>query len=187
MSVRPCVRVILTFLQHALRYQFETWYIHAVGGTTCRVELHHNWVTLTYFTANNKSKSFICIHGFKKSYRGLRFGTHTNIVSVLIPTGFRHGCAIFLPSGGQEHLKGGVLLEFPHITGVSIVYSTVCSGANQRKHQSSTSLTFMGGGGGGGGGGMHQWPMNSPHKGPVTRKLFPFDDFIMPLRSPDSF
>ena len=24
-----------------------------------------------------------------------------------------------------------------------------------------------------------RWPVNSPHKGPVTRKMFPFDDFIM--------
>ena len=37
MYVRPSVRVFRTFLQHALRYQFETWYIHSVGGTTCRV------------------------------------------------------------------------------------------------------------------------------------------------------
>ena len=36
-SVRPSVRVFRTFLQHALRYQFETWYIHSVGSTTCRV------------------------------------------------------------------------------------------------------------------------------------------------------
>ena len=36
-SVRPSVRVFRTFLQHALRYQCETWYIHSVGGTTCRV------------------------------------------------------------------------------------------------------------------------------------------------------
>ena len=38
-SVRPSVRVFRTFLQHALRYQFETWYIHSVGGTTCRVRV----------------------------------------------------------------------------------------------------------------------------------------------------
>ena len=31
------------------------------------------------------------------------------------------------------------------ITGVSIVYSTVCTGADQRKHQSSVSLAFVGG------------------------------------------
>ena len=57
------------------------------------------------------------------------------------------------------------------ITGVSIVYSTVCSGADQRKRQSSASLAFVWG--------IHRWPVNSPHKGPVMRKMFPFDDFIM--------
>ena len=59
------------------------------------------------------------------------------------------------------------------ITGVSIIYSTICSGADQRKHQSSASLVFVRG--------IHWWPLNSPHKGPVTRKIFPFDDVIMSL------
>ena len=27
-----------------------------------------------------------------------------------------------------------------------------------------------------------RWPLNSPHKGPVTRKMFPFDDAIMDWR-----
>ena len=27
--------------------------------------------------------------------------------------------------------------------------------------------------------GIHRWPLNSPHKGPVTRKTFPFHDVIM--------
>ena len=27
--------------------------------------------------------------------------------------------------------------------------------------------------------GIHQWPVNSSHKGPVTRKKLPFDDVIM--------
>ena len=57
------------------------------------------------------------------------------------------------------------------ITGVSIVYSTVCPGANQTKHQSYASLAFVRG--------IHRWPVNSPHKGPVTRKMFPFDFVIM--------
>ena len=56
------------------------------------------------------------------------------------------------------------------ITGLTIVYSTVYS--DQRKHhQSSASLAFVWG--------IHRWPVNSPHKGPVTRKMFPFDDVIM--------
>ena len=59
----------------------------------------------------------------------------------------------------------------PQLTGVSIVYSTICFGAHQIKHQSTASLAFMKG--------IHRWPVNSPHKGPVTRKLFPFDDVIM--------
>ena len=57
------------------------------------------------------------------------------------------------------------------ITSISIVYSTVCSSADQRKYQSSASLAFVRG--------IHRWPVNSPPKGPVTRKMFPFDDVIM--------
>ena len=57
------------------------------------------------------------------------------------------------------------------ITGVSIVYLTVCSGADQRKHQSAASLASVRG--------IHRWPVTSPHKGPVTRKMFPFDDVIV--------
>ena len=56
------------------------------------------------------------------------------------------------------------------ITSLTSVYTTVYSGADQRKHQSSTSLAFLIG--------MHRWPVNSPHKGPVTRKMFPFDDVV---------
>ena len=43
------------------------------------------------------------------------------------------------------------------ITSLSIVYSTVYSGAYQRKHQASTSLAFVWG--------IHRWPVNSPLKG----------------------
>ena len=45
-----------------------------------------------------------------------------------------------------------------------IVYSTVHACGDQRKHQSSASLAFVRG--------IHRWPVNSPHKGPVTRKMF---------------
>ena len=50
------------------------------------------------------------------------------------------------------------------IISLTIVYSTVYSGADYRKHKSSASLAFVRG--------IHRWPMNSPHKGPVTRKMF---------------
>ena len=57
------------------------------------------------------------------------------------------------------------------ITCLTSVYSTVYSGADQSKHQSSASLAFVWG--------IHRGPVNSSHKWPVTRKMFPFDDVIM--------
>ena len=57
------------------------------------------------------------------------------------------------------------------ITSITIVYSTVYLDADQRKHQRSASLAFVRG--------IHRRPVNSPHKWPVTRKMFPFDDVIM--------
>ena len=57
------------------------------------------------------------------------------------------------------------------ITSHTVVYSAVYSVADQRKHQSSVSLAFVRG--------IHRWPVIYPHKGPVTRKMYPFDDVIM--------
>ena len=57
------------------------------------------------------------------------------------------------------------------VTSLTIVYSTVYSDADQRRHQSSASLAFVWV--------IHRVPVNSPHKWPVTRKMFPFDDFIV--------
>ena len=53
------------------------------------------------------------------------------------------------------------------ITSFTIVYSTLYSGTDQRKHQSSASLAIV------------RWLVNSPHKWPVTREMFPFDDVFM--------
>ena len=57
------------------------------------------------------------------------------------------------------------------ITSLTIVYSTVYSDADQRKHQSPASLPFVWG--------IHRGPVNSTHNWPVTRKMFPFDDVII--------
>ena len=59
------------------------------------------------------------------------------------------------------------------ITGVYIVCTTVDSRAGQRKYQSTASMAFVTG--------IHQWPVNSSHQRPVTRKMFLFDDVIMCL------
>ena len=91
------------------------------------------------------------------------------------------------------------------ITSLTIVYSTVYSGADQRRHQNSASLAFVRG--------IHRSLVTPPphththtphppkpphphpphpphptptHKGPVTRKRFPFDDVIMWTDRPTS-
>ena len=40
-----------------------------------------------------------------------------------------------------------------------------------KKHQSSASLAFVRG--------IHRWPVDSPHNGPATLKMLPFDDVIV--------
>ena len=57
------------------------------------------------------------------------------------------------------------------ITSLTIVYSIVYLDADQTKHQSSASLAFVRG--------NNRGPVNSPHRWPVTRKMFPFHDVIM--------
>ena len=71
-----------------------------------------------------------------------------------------------------EHYRNVIMsVMASQIISLTIVYWIVYSGTDQRKHQSSASLAFVGG--------IHQWPVNTPHKGPVTRSMFPFDDVVM--------
>ena len=61
----------------------------------------------------------------------------------------------------------------------STVCSTVCASHHQRKYRSPCYWLFLRG--------IHRWPVVSPHKGPTTREMFPFDDVIMhPCNIPDS-
>ena len=57
------------------------------------------------------------------------------------------------------------------ITSLTILYSTVYWGTVQWKHRSSASLAFVRG--------ILRWPLNSPHKRPLTRNMFPFNYAIL--------
>ena len=74
-----------------------------------------------------------------------------------------------IPSLHYNDVKMGAIAS--QITSLAIVFSTVYSDADQIKQQSSASLAFVRG--------IHRRPVNSPHKWPVMRKMFPFDDVIM--------
>ena len=81
--------------------------------------------------------------------------------------------ARLLPSQSRMKHYSDVIMSTmaSQITSVSMVCSTVCSGTDQRKRQSSALLSFVWG--------IHRSPVNSPQKRPVTRKMFPFGDVIM--------
>ena len=57
------------------------------------------------------------------------------------------------------------------ITGVSVDCLTFVKTQIKEKKQSFSSLSFVSG--------VHRSPVDSTHKGPVKRKMFPFDDVIM--------
>ena len=70
------------------------------------------------------------------------------------------------------HYSGVIMITMEsQVTGVPIFCSTVCSGADHKTVQSSASLAFVRG--------IHRWPVYSAHKGPVTRKMFLFNDVIV--------
>ena len=96
-----------------------------------------------------------------------------NVPKVLSPqtsTGkvSHHGTLPYLPYHYNDVTMSKIASQ---ITSLTIVYSTVYSGPHRTKHQSSASLAFVWW--------IHRIPVNSPHKWPVTRKMFSFDDVIM--------
>ena len=64
-------KVFWTFYQHALRYQFETWYIHLVGSATHEVRVSSPWPTLQ---PRMGQCNFLHLW-HQKLYRAFRFGT----------------------------------------------------------------------------------------------------------------
>ena len=73
--------------------------------------------------------------------------------------------ALTLTRGHCNHCNDVIMRAMAsQITGATSVYSTVCSGADQRKHRISASLAFVRG--------IHRSPVNSPHKGQQRGKCF---------------
>ena len=84
---------------------------------------------------------------------------------------------LFWPQYHYNDVTMGAIAS--QITSITIVYSTVYWNADQEKYQSSASLAFVWG--------IHRWPVNSSHKWPVTRNMFPFDDVIMTSKHSHKF
>ena len=77
-------------------------------------------------------------------------------------------CFKVIPTHYNDVIMGAMASQ---ITSLTIIYSSIYSDADERKHQSSVSLAFVQG--------IHWWPVNSLYKRPVTWKMFLFDDIFM--------
>ena len=91
----------------------------------------------------------------------MHLGTRSVLVQITI-------CHIYSPNYKIHYIDVIMTTMASQITSLTVVNSAVYSDADQRKHQSSASLAFVWG--------IHR---DFPHKGPVTWKMFPFDDVIM--------
>ena len=152
------LRVQLTIFQHWFRYwlgagQATSHYLNQLWSKYWRIyaslslnELKHGWVDPNTYKISRPHSS-----SHRASY-GVSF-VNSKIISIY------HYSDIIMSAMSSQ------------VTSLVIVYSSICSSTDKRKHQSYASLTFVRG--------IHWWAVNSPHKGPVTRKMFIFDDVIM--------
>ena len=119
-----------------------------------------------YRFLRNPTDIFVCV------LAGVDLSLATSVaiqaVQVVVPTVFTE-----LPACHYDDVIMGTIAS--QITSLTIVCTTIYSDADQRKYQSSAPLVFVRR--------IHQRPVNSPHKWPVTRTMFPFDDVIMPIQA----
>ena len=108
-----------------------------------------------------------------KQYQLVACGTSNNFLSIWLDKGvfkswYQRYNSWFNPFPYTDIIMGSMASK---INSFTIIYSNFYSSADQRKHQSSASLSIVRG--------IHRWPVNSPENWPVMRKMFPFDDVIM--------
>ena len=116
------------------------------------------------------------------------FATIDNIIFQIISIGFRDNqCYDFNLSCPRIYTHLDICFMISMKYNVKLGLNSECDGISNHQHllyllnclfrcrskknQSSKWLAFVRG--------INWWPVNSPHKGPVMRKMYPFDDVIM--------
>ena len=132
---------------------------------------NENGIFLVMSVSRNTLKAHKLAIVSKISFRILNFNTSHNIWILL---------SISIYSGNIKPISAlfSLLYDNFHDCTFQSVLSRlydwtrcVYTGTDQRKYQSSASLAFVRG--------NHRWLVNSPYKGPVTRKMFPFDNVFI--------
>ena len=158
------MREQLIFMDHRVHTKNSCVWFSCCCALLClvagRLYLHSSWLFFDCYNWDRRNHAIVAVP-MKQSPRNL-VKIHIKPIRsddmIIVKQSTHYNDFIMSPMASQ-------------ITSPAIVYSTVYSSANQRKHQSPASLAFVRG--------IHLWPVNSPHKGPVTRKIFPFDVVIM--------
>ena len=113
---------------------------------------------MTAFFSRGRWVSWRLFHGFRHEQAHLK-----GLLALSYPT---HGHPNFMRLNIRGALSDVIMSAMvSQITSVSIVYFRLKETSKIR------SLTFVWR--------IHRWPVNSPLKGPETRKMFIFDDVIM--------
>ena len=177
----------------ALSFQFVLFFCHPIFKWKGPSHQSHNALYI-YLTMHHPvtekcphghiSVTKLCIVGYGTSalqiFCNRSIAVHIYVTKLCI-AGYRAGalwglCRMSIEVHYNDVIMGAIASQ---ITNLTAVYSIVYSDADQRKHQSSASLAFVRW--------IHRGPVKSPHKWPVTRKMFPFDDVIMGLNKMRAF
>ena len=176
-SVAYCKK-ILPHHKNSSRYRPSQWAWHASGrckdlnGTVRTLYVHRHFTKLHWHQCWR--------HGHRSSRRHSIYNKgkeHTKARNIHVWIYWWRHMDVYVSrftshSTVSSHYSGVTMsATASQITSLTIVYSKAHSGTDQRKYQSYASLAFVRG--------IQRWPVNSPHKGSVTRKIFLFDDVIM--------
>ena len=160
------IRIFRSFLDNALR-----WMPHVLTDNKSTLVQVMAWrrLAISYYLSQCWSRSMSSYVDTRPKWVTLASGVMVTYTFKNEPTCIHlHNHGIYFYGHYNDVIMG---MMPPQITSLTSVYSTVYSGADQSKHQSSASLAFVWG--------IHRGPVNSPNQWPVTRKIFPFDDVIM--------
>ena len=140
------------------------------NGTVTRIIVHY--VKISHKFVLKRTSSLFAVSALPTFIETRYILSCSNAGPVCICIWYVNLVIIVLTDGLVAHYDDVIMTMLAsQITSLAVVYSIVYLGVNQRKHQSSASLAFVRE--------IHRGPVNFPHKWPVTRKMFPFDDVIM--------
>ena len=138
-----------------------------------QVKSYQRQMNFVISPAQSKTEVAFCMFNWVFAWIGI--SNQTPDIIFTQPDVYGAYCAVFVTGARQLMIRpyNDVIMTVmaSQIPASRLFTQPFIQGADRRKHQSSAPGAFVRG--------IRRWPVNSPHKWPVTRKMFPFDDIIM--------